>query len=139
MPRWAEYFNAVRGLSVLVFRLVALSLGLEEGYFDWFVGSDNLYHEPSNTWYPVPYTTGAYVVNIGDMMERWTNNRYKSTRHRVTSPISNRDRYSIAFFNEGLLDQVIASIPTCVDEGEVPLHEPITVGAHLRKRDAGSY
>ncbi|KAL5332386.1 hypothetical protein BJX70DRAFT_404663 [Aspergillus crustosus] len=181
---FVEYFDAVRGLSVMVFRLVALSLGLEEGYFDEFVKSDGsiamcrahrypaateemaakakgigahtdfgaltlllqdevggleVYHESSDTWHPVPYTPGAYVVNIGDMMERWTNKRYKSTRHRVISPVSDQDRYSIAFFNEGLLDQVIKCIPTCVDEGEIPLHEPITVEEHLRKRYGGSY
>ncbi|KAJ0421242.1 hypothetical protein BJY00DRAFT_282415 [Aspergillus carlsbadensis] len=179
-----EYFAQVHDLSVKVFRLVALSLGLEEGYFDGFVGSTDsiamcrahryppttkdmaaktrgfgahtdfgalmlllqddvggleVYYEPDDTWYPVPYVPDAFVVNIGDMLERWTNNRYKSTRHRVISPVSNKNRYSIAFFNEGLLDQVITCIPTCVEEGEVPLHEPITAEQHLRNRYGGTY
>ncbi|KAL3461197.1 hypothetical protein BJX64DRAFT_300212 [Aspergillus heterothallicus] len=179
-----EYFEAVRGLSMQVFRLVALSLGLEEGYFDEFVGSEDsiancrahryppttkemaaktrgigahtdfgaltlllqdevggleVYYEPDDTWYPVPYVPDAFVVNIGDMLERWTNNRYKSTRHRVISPVSDKNRYSIAFFNEGLLDQVITCIPTCVEEGEEPLHEPIKAEQHLRNRYGGTY
>ncbi|KAL4928892.1 isopenicillin N synthase family dioxygenase [Aspergillus undulatus] len=179
-----RYFGEAWELSKVVFRLLALSLGLEEGYFDEFVGRKDsismcrahrypptteamatksrgigahtdfgaltlllqddvggleVYHEPDDTWYPVAYIPDAYVVNIGDMMERWTNNRYKSTRHRVISPVSGRDRYSIAFFNEGLLDQVLTCIPTCVEEGERPLHEPITVERHLRNRYGGSY
>ncbi|KAL2844134.1 hypothetical protein BJY01DRAFT_264041 [Aspergillus pseudoustus] len=179
-----EYFTAVHELSVKVFRLVALSLGLGEGYFDEFVGSKDsiamcrahryppttkemaakmrgigahtdfgaltlllqdevggleVYYEPEDRWYPVPYVADAFVVNIGDMLERWTNNRYKSTRHRVISPVSDKDRYSIAFFNEGLLDQVITCIPTCVEEGEEPLHEPITAEQHLRNRYGGTY
>lgn len=72
-------------------------------------------------------------------IERWTNNRYKSTRHRVISPVSGKDRYSIAFFNEGLLDQVLECIPTCIEEGERPLHESITVETHLRDRYGGTY
>ncbi|KAL3469785.1 hypothetical protein BJX99DRAFT_64278 [Aspergillus californicus] len=179
-----EYFDEVHKLSKLMFRLLALSLGLEERYFDDFVASRDsitmcrahryppttqeiaartrgigahtdfgaltlllqdkvggleVYYEPNDTWYPVAYVPDAYVVNIGDMMERWTNNRYKSTRHRVISPVSNQDRYSIAFFNEGLLDKVITCIPTCVEEDEEPLHEPITAEMHLRNRYGGTY
>lgn len=71
--------------------------------------------------------------------EQWTNNRYSSTLHRVITPVSERDRYSIAFFNEGLLDQVIECIPTCLAPGEKPLHEPAVVEAHLQKRYGNSY
>ncbi|KAL4779948.1 hypothetical protein BJX76DRAFT_351365 [Aspergillus varians] len=187
-PRFREtfvrYFDEVHKLSKSMFRLLALSLGLEETYFDGFVASRDsitmcrahryppttkelaarsrgigahtdfgaltlllqdqvggleVYYEPEDVWYPVEYVPNAYVVNIGDMMERWTNNRYRSTRHRVISPVTGQDRYSIAFFNEGLLDQVITCIPTCVEEGKKPLHEPITVEAHLRSRYGGTY
>ncbi|KAI0886613.1 putative gibberellin 20 oxidase [Annulohypoxylon maeteangense] len=179
-----EYFAAARGLSVKLFRLLALSLHLEEHYFDDFVNSrdsismyrihkyprtdaemakksrgtgahtdfgamtlllqDNIgglevFHRPTDTWNAVPYVQDAYVVNIGDMMEQWTNGRYMSTVHRVISPISDRDRYSVVFFNEGLLDQVIECIPTCIEPGETPLHPPVTVEAHLRRRYGDSY
>ncbi|KAI0381313.1 putative gibberellin 20 oxidase [Hypomontagnella monticulosa] len=179
-----EYFAAMRSVSVKMFRLLALSLHLDEHYFDAFVDSrdsismcrahrypqvdvetsersrgigahtdfgamtlllqDNLgglevFHRPTNTWNAVPYVEDAYVVNIGDMMEQWTNGRYMSTLHRVISPVSNKDRYSVVFFNEGLLDQVIECIPTCIEPGEVPLHQPVTVEAHLRKRYGLSY
>ncbi|KAI1498015.1 putative gibberellin 20 oxidase [Biscogniauxia marginata] len=179
-----EYFAAARGLSVKMFRLLALSLGLSEKYFDAFVDSRDsvsmcrihryprvtpeiasksrgagahsdfgamtlllqddiggleVFHRPSNTWNAVPYVQDAYIVNIGDMMEQWTNGRYMSTLHRVILPVSDEDRHSVVFFNEGLLDQVIECIPTCIEPGEVPLHKPITVEAHLRKRYGDSY
>ncbi|KAI1139286.1 putative gibberellin 20 oxidase [Hypoxylon sp. FL0543] len=179
-----EYYAAVRGLSLTMFRLLALSLRLDENYFDAFVDSRDsistcrahryprvdvdqamksrgigahtdfgamtfllqddiggleVFHRPTSTWHAVPYVEDAYVVNMGDMMEQWTNGRYMSTLHRVISPVSDRDRYSVVFFNEGLLDQVIDCIPTCVKPGEAPLHEPVTVEAHLRRRFADSY
>jgi mannitol-1-phosphate 5-dehydrogenase len=94
------------------------------------------------------------VVNIGDMLgtkpsnlmryqltrpERWTNNKYTSTLHRVISPVSNQYRYSVAFFNEGLLDQMIECIPTCLEPGQKALYEPVKVEQHLRERYGSSY
>lgn len=81
----------------------------------------------------------AFVVNIGDMMERWTNELFTSTLHRVISPVSNEYRYSVAFFNEGRLDQLIECIPACLEPGEKPTFEPVLVEAHLRERYGGSY
>ena len=57
----------------------------------------------------------------------------------MISPVSDRDRYSVAFFNEGLLDQIIECIPTCLEAGAEPLYEPVQVEAHLRKRYGSSY
>ena len=71
--------------------------------------------------------------------ERWTNNRYRSTMHRVISPVSGRDRYSCAFFNEGQLDRMIECIPTCLKAGDEPLYEPVKVEDHLMKRYRQSY
>lgn len=86
------------------------------------------------------------AINIGRFLhftkfstERWTNNHYTSTLHRVTSPVSDKYRYSVAFFNEGLLDQTIECIPTCLSDGEKPLYEPVRVEEHLRKRYGSSY
>lgn len=71
--------------------------------------------------------------------ERWTNDKYTSTLHRVISPITDRDRYSIAFFNEGLLDQTIECISTCLKEGETPKYETVKVEEHLKMRYGNSY
>ena len=73
------------------------------------------------------------------MTERWTNNRYRSTMHRVIRPLSDKDRYSSAFFNEGALDTIIECIPTCLKPGEAPLYEPVRVEDHLLKRYRQSY
>lgn len=94
---------------------------------------------PSQTWHPVTPVQDAFVVNIGDMMERWTNEKYTSTLHRVMSPVSDRNRYSVAFFNEGRLDQAVECIPTCLGPGETAKFEPVVVEAHLKHRYGTSY
>lgn len=103
------------------------------------VGGLEVFHRPTQTWHPVEPVEDAFVVNIGDMMERWTNELYTSTLHRVMSPVSDKHRYSVAFFNEGRLDQIIECIPTCLNEGEEPKYEPVQVEAHLRRRYGSSY
>jgi isopenicillin N synthase-like dioxygenase len=116
-----------------------LSYYFESAYSQSTVGGLEVFHRPTQTWHPVHPVKDAYVVNIGDMLSRWTNDKYMSTLHRVISPISDRDRYSIAFFNEGLLDQVIECIPTCLEAGESPKYEPVKVEDHLRRRYGNSY
>lgn len=103
------------------------------------VGGLEVFHRPTQTWHPVQPVENAFVVNIGDMMERWSNELYTSTLHRVISPVSERNRYSVAFFNEGRLDQIIECIPTCLKPGDKPKFEPVQVEAHLRARYGGSY
>ena len=77
---------------------------------------------------PVP---GTFVVNLGDMIARWTNDRYRSTLHRVVNT-SGRERYSIPFFFTGNSDHLVSCIPTCLGRGVQPKYPPITVEAHLR-------
>jgi isopenicillin N synthase-like dioxygenase len=89
-------------------------------------------------WIDAPPIPGAYVVNLGDMMARWTNDRYRSTRHRVIN-ISGRERYSVPFFYDGRADYVIACLPGCLKPGEQPKYAPITAVAHLEERIRESY
>jgi isopenicillin N synthase-like dioxygenase len=72
-------------------------------------------------------------------MQRWTNDRYLSTMHRVMSPASNKPRYSVAFFNDGALDTVVEAIATCVAAGEKPKYGPLKVEDHLVRRYKQSY
>ena len=103
------------------------------------VGGLEVLDKRTETWHTVPPVEGAFIVNIGDLMQRWTNNRYKSTMHRVITPLSGKDRYSCAFFVYGPLEHTVECIPTCLAPGEQPLFEPIKVKDHLLKRFTQSY
>ncbi|KAF2875258.1 putative gibberellin 20 oxidase [Massariosphaeria phaeospora] len=103
------------------------------------IGGLEVLRKPTGTWHPVPPIEGAYVCNIGDLMQRWTNDRYRSTMHRVISPLSQTDRYSCAFFNDGALDMIIEPLPTCIPEGESPAYEPLKVETHILQRYQQSY
>jgi isopenicillin N synthase-like dioxygenase len=84
----------------------------------------------SGTWIDVPPQEGAFVVNIGDMFERWTNGLFHSTIHRVIQPANGKERYSVPFFFEPDFDAVCECLDVCCgDTG--PKYPPITAGQHL--------
>lgn len=89
-------------------------------------------------WRDVPPKEGAFVVNLGDMLQRWTNGRYRSTLHRVINP-RGAERYSCAFFFEPNFDTVVAALPACVGEGEAPRWPPVTSGQHLLDKYAATH
>lgn len=91
-------------------------------------------------WRDVPHVPGSFIVNIGDFLERWTNDRWVSTMHRVVNPppaLAQTERLSIPFFHIPNLDLVVDCIPTCVDEDHPCRADPVAVGdwflsKHLR-------
>lgn len=89
-------------------------------------------------WLAAPFVPGAFVCNIGDCLERWTNAVYRSTPHRVTSPVD-RDRYSIAFFLDPNPDALVACLPTCTGPDRPPRWPPIRAAGHLRARLDATY
>ncbi|MBE7728763.1 isopenicillin N synthase family oxygenase [Komagataeibacter sp. FXV3] len=93
---------------------------------------------PDGNWVDATPIAGTFVVNLGDMIARWTNNRYRSTLHRVINT-SGRERYSVPFFHTGNPDQVISCLPGCVPAGEAPLWPPVTVEDHLRAMYTRTY
>jgi len=90
------------------------------------------------SWLPIHPPEGALVVNIGDMLERLTNNRLKSTLHRVVNPVGEaaaRSRYAMPFFLHFRPDFLIDTLPGCVDAQHPDLYpEPITAHAFLLQR-----
>ncbi|WP_181705529.1 isopenicillin N synthase family dioxygenase [Chthonobacter rhizosphaerae] len=87
-------------------------------------------------WTPVPDIPGAFVVNLGDLMQDWTGGAWKSTLHRVVLPpdLGMGDRMSIAFFHQPNHDAVIEVLPI---EGADPSgFVPVTSGAHLMTKIA---
>ena len=87
-------------------------------------------------WTAVKPRAGAFVVNIGDLYEVWTNGRWRSTVHRVMkpppdSPAASAPRLSIPFFTGPHNDAIIAAMPTCVDEDHPPKYAPVRALDHL--------
>ena len=83
-------------------------------------------------WIDAPPLAGAYVVNIGDCLMRWTNDVYVSTPHRVINR-RQRERYSIAFFFDPNPDALVAAIDSCVGEGSSK-YAPIYAAEYLKRR-----
>jgi len=84
----------------------------------------------TNDWINAEPIPGTFVVNLGDMIARWTNDRYRSTLHRVVNT-SGAERYSVPFFFSGNPDHEVSCLPTCLAEGDQPHYPSTTVEAHL--------
>jgi len=76
-------------------------------------------------WIDAPVMPGRYLINCGDMMQRWTNERFVSTPHRVMN-VSGTDRYSMACFFGPDLETEVACLPTCQGPDNPPKYPPIT-------------
>jgi len=98
-----------------------------------------VHDEVAQAWAPVPPTEGALVINIGDLMARWTNDRWMSTLHRVVNPdaapgpnvASSQRRQSMPFFHNANYSAVVECLPSCVAVGEAPRYESVIAGPHL--------
>ncbi|KAF1996305.1 Clavaminate synthase-like protein [Amniculicola lignicola CBS 123094] len=165
-----EYYNQVVSLAKDILKVLALTLDLEETWFDEFtegaVATMRLLHYPSqpadsetklmrgigahtdfgtitlllqdkvsglqvfdyanDSWLDVAPTPGAFVVNLGNLMMRWSNDRYISNLHRVINN-TGEERYSIPVFFSGKPDFMVECLPNCKAEGEEAKYAPITV------------
>ncbi len=83
------------------------------------------------SWVDVTPQEGMLVINTGDLMQRWTNDIYRSSWHRVINKHAGRARYSIAYFFD--LDHFaeIKTLPACIDAEHPAKYLPITAGDHI--------
>ncbi|WP_084085560.1 MULTISPECIES: isopenicillin N synthase family dioxygenase [Cupriavidus] len=89
---------------------------------------------PDGSWVAATPIDGCFVVNLGDMIPRWTNGLYHSNPHRVRNVHSGgAPRYSIPFFYEPDYLARIEPVPGVVPAGEAPRFAPCTAGEHLRE------
>ncbi|MFY0642543.1 MAG: 2OG-Fe(II) oxygenase, partial [Bermanella sp.] len=90
-------------------------------------------------WIAAPPIKDSIVVNIGDLMQRWTNDQYRSTAHRVASPPSDTHRYSMPFFVEPRYDTQVSCIKSCLAPGETPKYHMVTSGDWIMSRFDATY
>ena len=93
---------------------------------------------PDGNWVHAPPLKDCFIVNVGDLMARWTNNYFKSTVHRAIN-LSGRQRYSIPFFYGPNSKMIIRTIPTCLKDGADEIFEPIEAGQYIKSRFDDSY
>jgi isopenicillin N synthase-like dioxygenase len=174
-PAIESYYGSMSRLASTLMQVFAVSLGLDDDWFDSFVdhhtsalrlahypalddapqdGSERagahtdygtltilrLDDEPglqvealNGVWVDVNAPEGALVVNLGDLMQRWTNDRWRSTMHRVVVPEgrSGERRLTMPFFHNANWDALVECI---VRDQEPARHEPVTAGAHLMSK-----
>src|SRR5271157_2177812 len=78
---------------------------------------------PSGEWFPPPIISGTFLINLGNMMRRFSNDRFLSTPHGVLNE-SGTDRYSIAYFHSPNPDSVIECVPSCIGADNPPRYPP---------------
>jgi isopenicillin N synthase-like dioxygenase len=122
--------GAIRAAGHEDINTITLLLGAEEAGLELLT--------TAGTWHAVDVPPGALVINVGDMLQRQTNGRLRSTTHRVVNPrgeAARRARYSMPFFLHFRPDFLIEPLPECITEGDaVPPPEPITAHDYLMQR-----
>lgn len=133
-------------------RVPDAGVGRKRAHTDWGVltvlhqdsspGGLEVFHRATGEWVPVPAVPGSFVVNLGDLMARWTNDRWVSTIHRVVNPPrahSAEDRCSIAFFYQPAPDAVISCLPGCSDSVRAARYPPIRSDEYLTAKRRRAY
>ena len=121
--------GAIRAAAHGDINTITLLLGAEEAGLELLTRSGE--------WHAIDVPDGALVINVGDMLERLTAGRLRSTKHRVVNPRgpgAQRSRYSMPFFLHFRPDYLIEPLEHCIadEAGDAP--EPITAHAFLQQR-----
>ncbi|PON13127.1 hypothetical protein C2W62_35975 [Candidatus Entotheonella serta] len=95
-------------------------------------------YNQAGEWVDVPAVPGCFVVNLGELMARWTNDYWVSTLHRVINPPREAGpqsrRQSLVFFHNPNYDAVIECIPSCQNPERPTRYPTPTSGEHLRSQ-----
>lgn len=122
--------GAIRAAGHEDINTITLLLGAEEAGLELLA--------KDGQWHAVDVPAGALVINVGDMLQRQTNGRLRSTTHRVVNPrgeAAKRGRYSMPFFLHFRPDFLIEPLPECIEEGAAnPPPPPITAHDYLMQR-----
>jgi len=89
-------------------------------------------------WVAAPPVPDSFVMNVGDILARWSNDQFVSTPHRVINR-SGRERYSQPFFFDPSMEETIEALPVCVPAGAKPKYEPVLYGDYLMERIDKNY
>ena len=92
----------------------------------------------NNEWFSAPIIPGTFLINIGHMIQRWTNDYYRATIHRVVSP-KDEARCSIPFFFEPNFDTVVKPLETFCSEDNPARYKSIHFGNYLERTFKTSY
>ncbi|MDC8754822.1 2-oxoglutarate and iron-dependent oxygenase domain-containing protein [Erythrobacter sp. sf7] len=122
--------GAIRAAAHGDINTITLLLGAEEAGLELLT--------KQGEWLPIPAVEGALVINVGDMLERQTNGRLRSTTHRVVNPrgeAARRSRYSMPFFLHFRPDFLIEPLPECISADDAaPPPAPISAHDFLMQR-----
>lgn len=128
-PITQEPKNAIRAEAHEDINLITLLVGASAEGLEVKTAEGN--------WLAVNAPENHFVINVGDMLQRLTNNRLKSTTHRVVNPPREKwhtSRYSIPFFLHPVSEMDLTCLPSCIEDGSSPHYEPIRAGDYLTER-----
>lgn len=95
--------------------------------------------DPDGSWVDAVPMENTLIINLGDMVPRWTNDRYHSSMHRVINKSAARDRYSVACFFNPHAGYRVACVPTCLPAAGEPRYPACTVGEHVQEMARRTY
>ncbi|MCW5718142.1 MAG: isopenicillin N synthase family oxygenase [Bauldia sp.] len=99
--------------------------------------------DPVVGWWDALSPHNSFVINVGDLMARWTNDRWSSTLHRVINPsrqlTGSTQRLSMVAFTGPNDNTEVVALPTCVDEAHPAKYEPVRAGPYIRSKIAASH
>jgi isopenicillin N synthase-like dioxygenase len=99
--------------------------------------------DKSGVWRDVPHQAGAFIINVGDLLSRWTNDRWRSTLHRVVNPPrdarGSTQRLSVVFFTGPDRASEIGVLPSCVSDANPAKYPLVNAGEYIRAKVTASH